>query len=123
MKKISLFLFGMLLFGSVAHAGIGVLEDSAYLGETGAINCSTDLDCSQSGNITTIALEANISRSIIAATYYVTVPYYSKLTMIGSGAPVGSVIQRGGDGKNCGDGGDGTTVYLCQSTGSNWILV
>lgn len=124
MKKISLFLFGLLMFGSVAHAGIGILEDGSYEGETGAINCSTDLDCTQSGNTTTIALESNISQSIIAATYYMTIPYYSRLTMIGSGAPVGSLIQRGGPAnQNCGIGGDGTTVYVCQSDGTNWRVV
>lgn len=130
MKKISLFLFGMLMFGSVAHAGIGILEDGSYEGETGAINCSTGLDCTQSGNTTTVAVDAALSVTtsvtvpILTSTYYVTVPYYSRLTMIGSGAPVGSLIQRGGPASgNCGIGGDGTTVYVCQSDGTNWRVV
>jgi hypothetical protein len=123
MKKISLFLFGMLLFGSVAHAGIGVLEDGSYEGETGAINCSTDLDCTQSGNTTTIALESSISQSIIAATYYITAPYYSRLTFPGSGAPVGSIMVKGGAANNCGGAGDGTTISVCVSNGTNWIPV
>lgn len=123
MKKISLFLFGMLMFGSVAHAGIGILEDGSYEGETGAINCSTDLDCTQSGNTTTIALESNISQSIIAATYYITAPYYSKLTHPGSGAPVGSIMVRGGAANDCGNVQDGTTLTVCVSDGTNWIPV
>lgn len=129
MKKIALFLLGLFMLGGVAHAGLGILEDGSYEGETGAINCSTDLDCTQSGNTTTVALEAalnvttSITAPILTSTYYVTIPYYSRLTMIGSGAPVGSLIQRGGDGANCGIGGNGTTVYVCQSDGTNWRLV
>jgi hypothetical protein len=120
MKKISLFLFGLLMFGSVAYAGIGTLEDASYEGETGAINCSTDLDCTTTGNITTIALESSISQSVLAATYYITVPYYSQLNFPGSGAPVGSIMVRGGGTNDCGGASNGTTISVCVSDGTNW---
>jgi hypothetical protein len=124
MKKISLFLLGLFMLGGVAYAGIGILEDGSYEGETGAINCSTDLDCTQSGNTTTIALESNISQSIIAATYYITAPYYSRLTFPGSGAPVGSIMVKGGaSDQDCGTAGNGTTISVCVSNGTNWIPV
>jgi hypothetical protein len=120
MKKIALFLLGSVLLSGVAYAGIGILEDGSYEGETGAINCSTDLDCTQSGNTTTIALESSISQSVIAATYYITAPYYSRLTFPGSGAPVGSIMVKGGAANNCGGAGDGTTISVCVSDGTNW---
>jgi hypothetical protein len=73
---------------------------------------------------TTGTFSSTTQMTVAYSTYYARLPYYSKLTMIGSGAPAGSILQRGGPAsKNCGIGGDGTSSYLCVSDGSNWIPV
>lgn len=129
MKKLILFVFCLALASGTAFAGFGTQEDGVYEGEAGIVNASTNLDSATDNNVQTLSVSAapsfatSVTAPKVIVTYYATLPYYSKLTMIGSGAPAGSMLIRGGDGNNCGNGGDGTTLTVCASDGTNWRKV
>jgi hypothetical protein len=129
------------MFASTAHAGIQLSEDGTRKGQFHKLNLTDGLTVSSSGDLgldTDVNIDGGtIDNTVIGgstgaagtftiatSTYYGRLPYYSRLTMIGSGAPAGSMLVRGGPAtKNCGIGGDGTTVYQCVSDGENWYAV
>ena len=103
------------------------LTDGLTINDDGDVSLDTDLDIDGGtiDNTTIGATTATTGNFTIAySSYYARLPYYSKLTMIGSGAPAGAILVRGGSAdKNCGAGGDGTTIYECVSDGTNWYAV
>lgn len=75
-------------------------------------------------------LQGTAQGTVLYSTYYARIQYYARFAtgaakaMIGSGAPAGAVIIRGGPAnKNCGIGGDGTVLYMCGSDGTNWKAI
>jgi hypothetical protein len=127
MKKGILVLLVALVCASNAYAA-QFFHDGAELGHSEEVNCSTGLDCGKVAGKMVISIEEPLSLDdatveTITVTYYATLPYYSRLNFPGSGAPVGSLITRGGPAGNCGGDGDGTTVNVCVSDGTNFKLV
>lgn len=131
MKKILALLALFAFASSTAFASIQLSEDGTNEGQFKKLDLTDGVDLSSSGTVSlgaitpdSVASVGAVSGTIVTSSYYARLPYYSKLTMIGSGAPAGSVLVRGGDaGKNCGVGGDGTTIYQCVSDGTNWYVV
>lgn len=141
MKKIFALVAIFTFVAPVAYASIQLSEDGVRKGQFHKLNLTDGLTTDRQGNIgldTDIDMNGGaIDNTVIGATtpttgtftiaystYYTRPPYYSRLTMIGSGAPAGSMIVRGGPAsKNCGIGGDGTTVYACISDGDNWRAI
>lgn len=141
MKKFLALIALFSMFAAPALASVQLSEDGTRKGQFHKLNLTDGLTTDSQGNIgldTDVNIDGGtIDNTVIGGTtattgtftvayssYYGRLPYYSRLTMIGSGAPAGSVLVRGGDaGKNCGIGGDGTTVYQCVSDGTNWYVV
>ena len=131
MKKLIALLALFAFAASPAFAAIQLSDDGTNEGSYRKLNLTDGIDLASDGTVSlgattpdSVASVGAVSGTIITSTYYVTAPYYSRLTMIGSGAPAGSIIVRGGPAvPNCGAGGDGTNVYACVSDGSNWKAV
>lgn len=129
MKKKLISLLAIIgLFVSVQANAAQFFHDGQEVGHSEKVNVTDGLDVGQVSGKMTISLEEPLSLEdatveTITVTYYATLPYYTRLNWLGSGAPAGSVITRGGPAGNCGGGGDGTTVNVCVSDGTDWKLV
>lgn len=142
MKKFFILAALFTLFATPANAALQFSEDGTRKGQFHKVNLTDGLTIDTvTGNVgldTDINIDGGtIDNTVIGgttattgtfttaySTYYARPPYYSRLTMIGSGAPAGSLIIRGGPAvPNCGAGGDGTTVYACVSDGTNWRAI
>jgi hypothetical protein len=139
MKKATRFLLVLMCLAFAmpsAFAGFGTQEDGTYEGEAGKVNCSTDLDCSVTDGVWTVAMEAAIAPTTVAATgvvsgtqltasQYVKTAYYIDSTRPASGAPAGTIIVFGGGANkgDCGTAAGGSSFVVCVSDGTNWISI
>lgn len=131
MKKILALIALFAFASSSAFASVQVSQDGTNKGQFRKVNLTDGMTIDNDGDVelgtitpASVAATGAVSGTIVTSTYYAVLPYYSKLTMIGSGAPAGAKLVRGGDAaKNCGIGGDGTTIYECVSNGTNWVAV
>lgn len=144
-KKYMFLLMFALLVSSSAYASVGVQEDGSQEGIATDINFSTNISHSNNGSVSTVAIDDSpsfagnptfgdattdittntgvLNTRVLYATYYVRVPYYTTLTYPGSGAPVGSIMLNGGGANQCGGATAGTSITVCVSNGSNWVMV
>lgn len=124
MKKriVALFALFAVVFTANAYA-VQFYDGSQEIGHDQEVNCGTNITCAKSNRKMDISVNEPFVPSIITVTYYATLPYYTRLNFPGSGAPVGSMMTRGGAAGDCGGGSNGTTVNVCVSDGSNWRLV
>lgn len=125
MKFKKLFMVLVLAFSicAPAYAGVRIFEDNQDKGVFDSVSFTTNLDVSVVGGVANVALTDDVNVNKLLAAQYIKTQYYIDSTRPASGAPVGSIIVKGGAANrgDCGVVAGGSAFAVCISDGTNWI--
>lgn len=124
--KFKSFLLALLVFFSFsahAFAGVRIFEDGQDEGVYDTIRFTTNMDVNNVGGVAEVDLTDDVNVDKLIAAQYIKTQYYIDSTRPASGAPVGSVIVKGGAANrgDCGVVAGGSSFAVCISDGTNWI--